>query len=96
MNLVFRPKVSASFEHLKDAAVAPLLLPNKVTQRRNFWTNEELETLVNLRSINIPLSECGKHLRRSINSCGGAVHKYDLYSVIEQKRKKLIQVVLNG
>ena len=95
MNLVFRRKVSASFDHLKDAAVAPLLLPNKVT-RRNFWTNEELEILANLRSINIPLSECGKHLSRSINSCGGAVHKYDLYAVIEQKRKKLIQVVLNG
>lgn len=95
MNLVFKPKVSASFEHLKDAVIDAVLLPNKI-KPRNFWTDEELEILANLRSINIPLSVCAKHLRRSINSCGGAVHKYDLYATIAKKRKELIHVVLNG
>tara|TARA_R110000751_G_scaffold79537_1_gene160276 strand:- start:924 stop:1211 length:288 start_codon:yes stop_codon:yes gene_type:complete len=95
MSLAFKPKIPESFKQLKKAVAVPVVMPASVGMR-NYWSVEDLGLLANLRAMNVPLSECGKYLNRSINSCGGAVHKYDLYSTIANKREELIKVVLNG
>tara|TARA_B110000908_G_scaffold34401_1_gene41181 strand:- start:6984 stop:7283 length:300 start_codon:yes stop_codon:yes gene_type:complete len=96
MNLGSKPKVPETFDHLiKKVAAEPVKMPEAV-KSRTYWSNEELDLLVRLRSLNLTLSECGGHMNRSTNSCGGVVHKYNLYSTIAKKRDELIQAVLDG
>tara|TARA_R110000782_G_C14546872_1_gene384480 strand:- start:243 stop:548 length:306 start_codon:yes stop_codon:yes gene_type:complete len=95
MNLHPTPKMSEAFRRLQEAAAKPIELP-KDTLGKDYWTMESLEKLCSLRALHAPLAECAEILERSINSCGGACHKYQLYGIIERKRRELIQVVKNG
>tara|TARA_R110000737_G_scaffold318340_1_gene329243 strand:+ start:420 stop:725 length:306 start_codon:yes stop_codon:yes gene_type:complete len=95
MSIAFKPKIPDSFEQLKKVAVVPVLMPESVTSRI-YWSEEEMDVLIRMRALNLPLSECGKRIKRSANSCGGVIHHYQLYSTIEKKREELIKVVLNG
>ena len=95
MNIASKPIIPNSFKHIKTTAARPVKMPAKVL-KRVYWTNEDLGILANLRAMSVPLDECAKHLKKSVNSCGGAVFHYDLYSVIEKKKQELIKEVLKG
>ena len=107
MSLIFKPTIAATFEHIKPVApvikvIPPALQPilAKIIlsidgRNQSAWSLYELNLLINLRALKITYSECGKHLNRSTNSCGSAVHTHDLYAAIEDKQKDLINGVLN-
>ena len=112
MSIVFKPTISTTFEHIKPVVpVAPVVVevkppePVQVTElpkvfegERNHsaWTSHEIKLLINMRALRLTYKECGQHLNRSTNSCGSAIHTYNLYDVIIDKQKELVDEVLNG
>mgnify|MGYP003649803448 CR=1 FL=1 len=110
MSLYFKPTIAATFEHIKPVVPVvkikpPEPVPIQVVKialvlagERNqaSWNSCELNLLVNMRALRLTYRECGKHLNRSTNSCGSAVHTHDLYQAILDKQQELIEDVLNG
>lgn len=109
MSIIFKPTIATTFEHIKQLAqvVAKVKppVPVQVTKlpavfegerNQNSWTSHEINLLINMRALRLTYRECGQHLNRSTNSCGSAIHTYNLYDVIIDKQKELVKEVLNG
>ena len=106
MNLLFKPKIADSFEHIKPVIDTPKhikLVPEPKAIKVVFagdgriqsaWSSNELKFLVEMKALKLTYKACGKHLNRSANSCAGAVHTHNLYSEILDKQEELINVLV--
>lgn len=107
MSLIFKPNISDTFEHIKPdvpimKAVLPVIVPEVMKlvfsidgRNQSMWNSYELKLLVNMRALKLTYRECGGQLNRSTISCGSAVHTHNLYDAIKDKRKEIINGVLN-
>ena len=93
MSLLFVPKIPGAM----NFAGCSKVLKNKFPARtvRN-WTTEDLQTIINLRAINLTYKECGNVMGVSGCVISSAVDANNLYSAINKKRKKVIAEVLEN
>ena len=87
MSLVFKPKIP---KRLKK--------PTGFDQRQFVhgkpFSQNELDLLVELRALNMPLENCGQVLKRSIQGCQTAINRKNLFTKIRKQRKTLIRNVI--
>jgi len=108
MSLLFKPTIAATFEHIKPVVPVVKIKPKVIEptiiklvldidgRNQSAWSLHDLNILAHLRALGVTFVECGKHLNRSTNSCGSAVHTHNLYDAIKDKRKEIINGALNG
>ena len=91
MSLVFKPKIPLSYsmppqENKKQRA-------NRI---RNTWTDEEIDVLINLRALGVTFRDVGYALGRRSQTAAAKVHGAMLYGEIRDRRKKLIDDILEN
>lgn len=59
------------------------------------WSPRDLNLLVDLRAMNVPIYDCSRILRRAEASVRACIHAYDLYSGIKQQKLINIERLLN-
>jgi len=90
MSLLHKPKIPFSFGSGKLSTVK-----NKYVHREEIkWSEAQIEKLVLLRALRCTLKECGKHFGRSASACSNIVQNRNLYKVIDEKRKELVNRVI--
>ena len=87
MSIIFKPKIE---KWLKSEPPKPrgFIRPFK------YWTDEELQKVVELRAIGISLADCAKELKRRLSTISSAIDYHDLYGRIAVKRRTLIDNVM--
>jgi len=107
MSIITTPKIPKNFDHIEDrktwhfggakfVASRPIRKPvKKKVLRLVTWNKSQLDLLVELRVLKCTMEKCGEILGRSAGSCCGAIQTHDLYTVITDKRKLLIQKALD-
>lgn len=107
MSIITTPKIPKNFDHIEnrktwhfasarliDVKQTPKILEKKVWKCAT-WNQDQLDLLVELRILKCSMDQCGEILGRSGNSCCGAIQTHNLYGVIADKRKLLIQKALD-
>ena len=87
MSLVFKPKIPARLK--KPTGFDQ----TQFVQNKPFSQNE-LDLLVKLRALNMPVGQCGKILKRSIQSCRTTINRKKLFTKIRKQRKTLIHDIV--
>ena len=91
MSLVFKPKIPFSF------SMKPQENKEQKEKRiRNTWTEEEIDVLINLRALGVTFRDVGFALGRRSQTAAAKVHGAMLYGEIRDRRKKLIDDVLEN
>jgi len=68
----------------------------KVKKRKSpDWTPRDLNLLVDLRAMNVPIYDCSRILRRAESSVRACIHVYDLYAGIKHQKLVNIERLLN-
>tara|TARA_R110000803_G_scaffold61415_2_gene121210 strand:- start:633 stop:911 length:279 start_codon:yes stop_codon:yes gene_type:complete len=88
-SLMFKPKISFNFGSGKLQGKT-----KNVSREEINWTNNDIEKLVELRSLGLYYRECAKILGRSTSACGAAINSRNLYSEIKKRRQQLINEAL--
>jgi hypothetical protein len=92
MSLMFKPRIPFNFGAGKYAPVKK----NQVDRERLSWSEDQLETLISLRSLRFTLKECGEHFGRSGNACSNIIEYRQLKGLIKQKREELVNKVVKN
>ena len=92
MSLMFKPRIPFNFGAGKYASVRK----NQVSREKLHWSDEQLETLISLRSLRFTLKECGEHFGRSGNACSNIIEYRQLKGLIKQKREELVNKVVKN
>ena len=92
MSLMFKPRIPFNFGAGKYAPVKK----NQVDRERLSWSEEQLETLISLRSLRFTLKECGEHFGRSGNACSNIIEYRQLKGLIKEKREELVNKVVKN
>jgi len=90
MSIVFNPKVpkSFSFGSGKREVINPKPKP---FNKPNPWSDLDIERLINLRSLNVPLKDCTMSINHSYTSCCEMANRKDILNKIQVKRDILIR-----
>jgi len=94
MSLIFKPKIPTSFRDTPE--VIRKVEEGRIIRPLKYWSNKELQRVVDLRSIGISLSECAKILKRGPTTISAVIVHHDLYEKIAEKKAMLIAEVLDA
>tara|TARA_R110000796_G_scaffold38968_1_gene97608 strand:+ start:3459 stop:3746 length:288 start_codon:yes stop_codon:yes gene_type:complete len=92
MSIIFVPKIPKEF-----AGASSLLRKRKISVEKNpckEWLEDEVNKVVNLRSLGVSFLEISRLLGRRQSSVAACVSHKDLYDIILQKKKAHIAKVM--
>ena len=92
MSILFKPRIPFNFGSGKYSTVRK----NQVSREKLHWSDEQLETLISLRSLRFTLKECGEHFGRSGNACSNIIEYRQLKGLIKEKREELVNKVVKN
>ena len=75
---------------IKNSWISDEVAVKSKSRKSPQWSPRDINLLVDLRAMQVPIYDCSRILRRSEASTRACIHAYDLYSGI--KRQKLINI----
>mgnify|MGYP003626273084 FL=1 len=99
MSIVFKPKIPASFktsESIKAARVVRKVEEGRVIRPLKYWSNKELQKVVDLRALGISLLETSKILKRGPATISAVIVHHSLYQRIATKKAMHIAEVMDA